>query len=40
MRISIDVVKALLMLTKVCASATGCETCVLKEFCGKTPMEW
>lgn len=37
---SIELVKALLIIAKVCASATNCKTCTLKEFCGKIPSEW
>lgn len=37
---SMELVKALLLIARVCASALGCEKCVLREFCGKTPAEW
>lgn len=37
---TIELVKALLLLAKVCAGAPGCENCALKEFCGKIPSEW
>lgn len=37
---SIELVKALLMIAKVCANATSCQKCALKEFCGKIPSEW
>lgn len=37
---SVELVKALLMIIKVCSSATSCDDCVLKEFCGKIPSEW
>ena len=37
---SIELVKALLLLAKVCASSTGCDTCPMKDFCGKMPSEW
>lgn len=34
---SIELVKALLLIARVCAGSFGCENCVLKEFCGKIP---
>ena len=38
---SLELVKALLMIAKFCASSTtGCDKCALKEFCGKLPLEW
>ena len=37
---SLELVKALLMLARVCASALSCDECPLKEFCGKIPSEW
>lgn len=37
---SIELVKALLYIAKVCASSAGCETCPMREFCGKMPIEW
>lgn len=37
---TVELVKALLLLAKVCASATSCNDCTLKEFCGKLPSEW
>ena len=36
----LDLVKALLIIARVCAGALGCDSCPLKEFCGKTPAEW
>ena len=35
-----ELVKALLLIARVCFAATGCDNCVLKEFCGKIPSEW
>lgn len=37
---TVELVKALLLLAKVCASAMSCDDCALKEFCGKLPSEW
>ena len=37
---SLEIVKALLLLAKVCANSTNCDSCQLKEFCGKIPSEW
>lgn len=37
---TLELVKALLMIAKVCASSIGCDQCPLREFCGKTPAEW
>ena len=32
---SIELVKALLVLVRACANCENCEECPLKEFCGK-----
>ena len=37
---SVETVKALLELTRVCAAALSCAECPLKEFCGKAPENW
>ena len=37
---SIELVKALLMIVKVCMSTSDCKKCALKEFCGKVPSNW
>ena len=37
---SIELVKALLIIARVCAANQNCGKCVLKEFCGKLPSEW
>ena len=37
---SIELVKALLIIARVCFASTDCENCALKEFCGKIPSEW
>lgn len=37
---SVETVKALLKLARVCSAAISCEQCVLKEFCGKAPETW
>lgn len=37
---TIELVKALLIIAKVCAGSLGCDKCPLKEFCGKLPSEW
>jgi len=38
--LSIELVKALLLIARVCAASTGCNTCALKDFCGKMPIDW
>lgn len=37
---TIELIKALLLIAKVCAASISCEKCTLKEFCGKIPSEW
>ena len=37
---SLELVKALLTIVKVCAAAVDCARCPLKEFCGKVPTAW
>ena len=37
---SVELVRALLIIAKVCAAAGNCADCQLKEFCGKIPLEW
>jgi len=37
---SLELVKALLMIARVCTSTLSCDQCLLKEFCGKIPSEW
>ena len=37
---SLELVKALLLIAKVCTSAIDCDKCPLKEFCEKSPAEW
>ena len=37
---SLELVKALLLIAKACASSIDCESCPLKAFCGKMPSEW
>lgn len=37
---TLEVIKALLIIARVCASAVSCKQCPLKEFCGKMPSEW
>lgn len=34
---SIELVKALLLIARACAGTTSCDKCALKEFCGKIP---
>lgn len=34
----IELVKALLLLAKYCASCEDCKSCQLREFCGKVPL--
>ena len=33
---SIELVKALLIIVRACASCENCKECPLKEFCGKS----
>lgn len=33
---NIELVKALLVIVRACATRDNCEECPLKEFCGKT----
>ena len=37
---SIELVKALLYIAKVCIACGDCEKCVMHDFCGKLPSEW
>ena len=37
---TIELVRALLLIAKVCASAVSCDQCPLKKFCEKSPAEW
>lgn len=37
---SLELVKALLLLVKVCANSIDCKECPIKEFCGKLPSDW
>ena len=37
---SLELVKALLIIARACVANTSCDQCVLKEFCGKIPSEW
>ena len=37
---STELVKALLLIAKVCASQTSCKDCPMKEFCMKQPSSW
>lgn len=37
---SIELVKALLLISKICIDTCDCRECVLKEFCHKIPSEW
>ena len=37
---SVEIIKALLLLLKVCLSTEDCTKCKLKHFCGKQPKEW
>ena len=37
---SIELVKALILIVKYCADQSSCNTCVLRDFCGKIPSEW
>ena len=38
--IDVELVKALLILAKYCASCDNCANCQLCEFCGKLPLEY
>lgn len=37
---TIELVRALLLIAKVCAQQTSCEECPMKEFCQKQPLSW
>ena len=37
---TIELVKALLYIAKVCVSQSSCEECPMKEFCMKQPSSW
>lgn len=37
---SLELVKALLLIAKICAANKNCQECPLKEFCKKMPSEW
>ncbi len=37
---TVELVKALLEIAKVCMSREDCKTCPLKDFCGKQPSSW
>ena len=37
---SIELVKALLLIAKVCAEQSNCNECPMREFCQKQPMSW
>ena len=36
----IEIVKALLLLVRVCSAQINCDKCPIKEFCGKMPINW
>lgn len=36
----IELVEALLRLSKFCINCGNCQECILKQFCGKLPSEW
>lgn len=38
--IDIELVKALLILAKYCASCDDCANCQISNFCGKLPLEY
>lgn len=37
---SLELIKALLAILKVCIDTDDCRKCPLKEFCRKMPTEW
>lgn len=37
---SLELVKALLTIAKYCVSHENCKTCVLRNMCGKQPLNW
>jgi endonuclease III len=37
---TVELVKALLLIAKVCMSSPNCEQCKIKDFCGKMPSQW
>ena len=38
--IDVELVKALLILAKYCASCDSCDLCQMRDFCGKMPIEY
>ena len=40
MAISNDLLKALLLLVRYCATQQNCATCPIKDFCDKQIQEW
>lgn len=37
---SLELVKALLLISRYCISNENCKTCVLRDICGKQPCNW
>ena len=37
---SVELVKALLLIAKFCTACGDCQTCAIREFCGKLPSAW
>ena len=37
---SVELVKVLLLIAKLCAQQTNCEECEMRDFCMKQPLSW
>lgn len=37
---TVEVMRALVLLADLCFEYTNCKTCSLSAFCGKMPCEW
>lgn len=36
----VNLAKALILIARYCAEQSGCNTCALRDFCGKIPSDW
>lgn len=39
-KLDLDVVKAIITITKLCAVQDSCADCPMRALCGKQPLEW
>lgn len=37
---TVELLKAILLIVKFCESQNNCKTCPIKDMCGKMPSEW